>query len=77
MIQWTPKIKTGVMGDINVQLGNIPIGESYKKIRAFVRGVSENQGKILVDGNVYDSEGWFIVVKAEDHVRPGMTILDQ
>ena len=65
------------MSDINVQLGNIPIGESYKRIRAFVRGASENQGKILVDGNVCDSKGWFIVAKAEDHVRPGMTILDQ
>ena len=40
MIQWTPKIKTGVMSDINVQLGLIPSGESSKRIHAFVRGAA-------------------------------------
>ena len=32
------------MSDINVQLGLIPIGESYKRIRAFVRGAAEKLG---------------------------------
>jgi len=44
MILWTPKIKTGVMSDINVQLGLIPSGESSKRTHAFVRGAAGKLG---------------------------------
>ena len=44
MIYLTPRIKPGVMSDINVQLGLIPSGESSKRTHAFVRGAAGKLG---------------------------------